>query len=332
MKKLFLIACCFVLLVSCGRNPFKVDLSNTKIDFQFYAFDTDLFAAGTNLEQQLPDLEKKYPNILPLFSSEIITIGYPEDEGFAERLNSFVSDSLILEVKGKVDATIDRNQIKDGLQQAFRYFNYYFPDKVIPEVFTCISGFNQSVIMTDSLMGIGLDKYLGRDCNYYPRLGIPNYQTINMNPDKIVSDAMYAWSTTIFPFNGYGQQLIDRMIYEGKMLYLLDATLPDTPDSLKIGYTQKQLEFCSIKENAMWTYLAEYKMLFSTERMDIKRYVDDSPYTSSFTADSPGRTGAWLGWQIVKAYMNKHSEVTIPELMEEKDCKKILNLSGYQPE
>jgi len=332
MKRLFVIASCFILLVSCHRNPLKVDLSNTKIDFKFDAFDSDLFAAGKDLQARLPALEEKYPNILPLFSSEIITIGYPEDEGFTDRLNSFVTDSLILEVKGEADAAIDRNKIKEELHEAFRYFSYYFPDKVVPEVFTCISGFNQSIIMTDSLMGIGLDKYMGRDCDYYPRLGIPQYQRINMHPDKIVSDAMYAWSTTVFPFSGYGPQLIDRMIYEGKMLYLLDATLPDTPDTLKIGYTQKQLDFCKMKENAMWTYLAEYKMLFSSERMDIKRYVDDSPYTSSFTAESPGRTGAWLGWQIVKAFMKKHSEVTIPELMEEKDCKKILNLSGYQPE
>jgi uncharacterized protein YjaZ len=81
----------------------------------------------------------------------------------------------------------------------------------------------------------------------------------------------------------------------------------------------------------MWTYLAEHKMLFSNERMDIKRYTDDAPYTSSFTADSPGRTGCWLGWQIVKDYMKKNPGMTIPELMEEKDCRKILNYSAYQP-
>lgn len=331
MKRLLWSLCFVTMLISCQRNPFKVDLSGTKIEFQFHALGSDLFAARENLNAQLPALEKKYPTILPLFSSEVITIGFPEDEGFSERLNSFVNDSLMLEVKTQVDETIDRDKIEADLQQAFRYFHYYFPNKVIPEVFTCISGFNQSIIMTDSLMGIGLDKYLGRDCNYYRRLGIPRYKQLAMYPEKIVPDAMYAWGMTTFPFKGYGSQLIDQMIYEGKLLYFQDATLPDLPDSIKIGFTQKQLDFCSAKENAMWTYLAEYKMLFSTERMDIKRYVDDAPYTSSFTAESPGRTGVWLGWQIVKAYMKKHPKTTLPELMEEKDCRKILSLSGYQP-
>lgn len=332
MKKLFFLCICSLFaFASCQRNPFKVDLSNTHINFKFHEFGNDLFAIRNNLNEQLPELENKYPAILPLFSTEVIAIGLPSDSGFADILGTFVNDSLMLEVKSKVDATIDRQLIDEQLTEAFRYFAYYFPDKVIPEVFTCVSGFNQSIIMTDSLMGIGLDKYLGRECEYYPRLGIPKYQQQNMHPAKIVPDALYAWYMSEFPFEGYGQQLIDRMIYEGKLLYMLDATLPDTPDSLKIGFSRKQLDFCNDRENAMWTYLAEHKMLFSNERMDIKRYTDDSPYTSSFTADSPGRTGNWLGWQIVKAYMAKNPGVTIPQLMQEKDCKKILNFSTYQP-
>ncbi len=332
MKKLFFLLICSILVfAACQRNPLKVDLSNTHINFKFQEFGNDLFAIRNNINEQLPVLVQKSPAILPLFSTEVITIGLPEDSGFADILGTFINDSLMLQVKSNVDKKIDRKQIKNQLTDAFRYFTYYFPDKVIPEVFTCISGFNQSIIMTDSLLGIGLDKYLGSDCDYYSRLGIPRYQQQNMHPAKIVPDAMYAWCMSEFPFEGYGSQLIDKMIYEGKLLYLLDATLPNTPDSLKIGFSQKQLDFCIDRENAMWTYLAEYKMLFSNERMDIKRYTDDSPYTSSFTADSPGRTGNWLGWQIVKAYMKKNPSITIPELMQEKDCQKILNYSAYQP-
>jgi hypothetical protein len=191
MKKLFFLIICSVLLfVSCQRNPLKVDLSNTRINFKFHQFGNDLFAIRNNLKDELPELEKKYPSVLPLFSSEVITIGFPQDSGFADILGTFVNDSLMLEVKSKVDETIDRDQIKKQLAEAFRYFAYYFPGKVIPEVFTCISGFNQSIIMTDSLMGIGLDKYLGRTCAYYARLGIPRYQQQNMHPARIVPEAM----------------------------------------------------------------------------------------------------------------------------------------------
>lgn len=323
---------CAALLTACNRNPFKVDLSDTHIAFQYDRFADDLFAAQGKIAASLPGLEAKYPEVLPLFSAEIIRIGVPGDSAFAETLESFVQDTLMNSVFRQVNTAIDQQKLAAGLEEAFRYYHYYFPNKAIPEVFGCVSGFNQSIVMTDRLLGIGLDKYLGRECPYYPRLGIPQYQRINMHPEKIVPDALYAWAMTEFPFSGYGPHLIDRMIYEGQLLYLLDATLPDMPDSLKIGYTRKQMDFCADRETAMWTYLAQYKLLFSTERMDVKRYVDDSPYTSSFTEHSPGRTGTWIGWQIVKAYMKKNPEVTIPDLMNDHDTKKILNLSGYQPQ
>ncbi|WP_372773188.1 hypothetical protein [Mangrovibacterium sp.] len=332
MKNIVTLLAFVLLLISCQRNPLKVDLSNTKIDFRFHDFGNDLFEIKDGFESELSELEKDYPEILPLFTAEIINIGIPGEEGFNDLLLTFLNDSLINEVKAEVDKNIDRHLIREGLAESFRYFHYYFPDRIIPDVFTCVSGFNQSIVMTENLLGVGLDKYLGRDCSYYPRLGIPNYQQLNMYPEKIISDAMYAWGMTEFPFDGYGPHLIDRMIYEGKLLYLLDATLPDTPDTLKIGYTKKQMEFCVEKESAMWTYFVEYKMLFSTERMDIKRYVDDAPYTSSFTDQSPGRTGAWIGWQIVKAYMKNNPEVSLPELMTDKNCKNILNQSAYQPD
>lgn len=331
-RKLSFVLVLLIIISACKQNPLKVDLSDVHIDFEFYNFSDDLFAASGNFESKLPELQAKYPDILPLFTADIITIGLPEDENISGLLNSFVNDTLIREVKNKVDEIIPTEQLKSDLEEAFRYYHYYFPNRIIPKVFTCVSGFNQSIVMTDSILGIGVDKYLGRDCDYYPRLGIPQYLRLNMNPDKIVPDAMYAWGITEFPFVGYGPHLVDRMIYEGKMLYLLDALLPDTADSLKIGYTSEQMDFCRVKENAMWTYLAEYKMLFSTERMDVKRYVEDAPYTSSFTDQSPGRTGAWLGWQIVRAYMKKHPETSLQELMDYKDCKDLLNKSGYQPD
>jgi hypothetical protein len=81
----------------------------------------------------------------------------------------------------------------------------------------------------------------------------------------------------------------------------------------------------------MWTFLAEHKLLFTTDRMSIKRFIDDGPYTSAFTDQSPGRTGAWIGWQIVRSYMKQNKEVTLAELMAKDDFQEILNQSGYQP-
>ena len=81
----------------------------------------------------------------------------------------------------------------------------------------------------------------------------------------------------------------------------------------------------------MWTFLAEHKLLFSTDRMSVKRFIDDGPYTSAFTDQSPARTGAWLGWQIVRSYMKQNKDVKLADLMNNTDFQGILNNSEYQP-
>ena len=319
-------------LFACQNNPLKVDVSDVKINLNFKSYDDDLFAASDHLEQAIPAMQKQYGNFFTLFNYQMIGIGGPDSANFYPQLKSFLADTMIVNLKKMVGEKINKTQLKTEFTNAFKHYHYYFPDKVIPSVYTCVSGFNQSIIVADSLIGISLDKYLGADCKYYPSLGIPEYKIRNMHSRKIVPDAVYFWALTEYPIWPEATKVIEHMIYQGSLLYFEDAMMPDVNDTLKIGFTGKQLAFCEASEQGMWTYLAEHNLLFSTKRMDIKRYVDDGPYTSSFTTDSPGRTGAWLGWQIVKAYMKKNPNVSLKQLMETKDYLGILNQSGYQPD
>ena len=106
----------------------------------------------------------------------------------------------------------------------------------------------------------------------------------------------------------------------------------DGPDSLKIGFRKEQLNWCMAHESEMWNYLIEKKMLFSGDRMGQVRFINPAPFTAPFGQKSPGRTGVWLGWQIVKSYMKKNSKVSLKALMENNDYHKILNDSGYSPD
>ncbi|HKJ42683.1 MAG TPA: hypothetical protein VKA27_11355 [Sunxiuqinia sp.] len=321
-----------LVLFACQNNPLKVDVSDVKVNLNFKSYDDDLFAASGHLEQSISKLQKEYGNFFTLFNYRMIGIGGPDSSSFYPQLKSFLNDTLIVSLKKKVDQRIDKKQLKDEFTDAFKHYRYYFPNKAIPNIYTCVSGLNQSIIVADSLIGISLDKFLGMDCKYYPRLGLPEYKIRNMYPGKIVPDAMHFWGQTEYPISNSASKVIDHMIYQGMLLYYEDAMMPDVPDTVKIGYTKKQLDFCIASEQGMWTYLAEHNLLFSTKRMDIKRYVGDGPYTSSFSPKSPGRVGAWLGWQIVKAYMKKNPKVSLKELMQTKDYLGILNNSGYQPE
>ncbi len=320
---------------SCKKNQLKVDISKVENEIEVVRFDKELFTINTgDTLTSITALSNEYPEFFDLFTYKVIQIGGIGDTLFINGMKQFLTDTMILDVKKLVDAEFsDFRTIEKELVEAFKYFQYHFPDKKLPTIYTCISGFNQSVFTAENIIGIGLDKYLGRDCQYYKKLNsTPQYKILNMHKEKIVSDVAYTWGLTEFENKSKATTLLDNMVYHGKLMYFVDAMLPEMHDSLKIGYTGKQIEWCKRNEAQMWSQLIENKMLYSNKRMDIIRYINNSPTTSGFPLESPGRTGIWIGWQIVREYMKKHPERTLPELMQNSNYQQILNDSKYFPE
>lgn len=331
MKRKYLAV--FLLLfagVSCSRNPLKIDISDISINLQVGHLWKDL-SGGAIDSAKVDFLAKEYGAFFEIFTRRMIWIGGPEEENFIANLQKFATDTMIVRLNRLVTERIDEKKLQSGLENAFKHYNYYFPEKEIPQIVGCISGFNQSVVTADQLIGISLDKFLGRDFPDYAQLGLPLYKRRRMAPENIVPETMMAWAMTEFEKNDNATNLLSYMVYHGKLMYFLDAMLPSVHDTLKIGYTEKQLDFCLKSEPGMWAFLAEHKLLFSSQRMDVKRFIDDAPFTNPFTNESPGRAGVWLGWQIVSAYMKKNPEVDLPRLMQNHDYQEILRKSGYQP-
>lgn len=334
MHKGFLLVALIILITGCHRNPLKVDVSGIDLKLEIKRLDRDIFLVKPGYQQiAIQKLRQTYGSFFNAYNENVIALGDPADSLYAGYLNTFLNDTMRILSRQKIDSVFsDLTGLEKKLQDGFRHYKYYFPHKTIPQVFTIISGFNQSVVMTNDAIGVSLDNYLGADCPFYLMLGLPAYKRENMNRDKIPTDVLYSWAISEFAFDESNTNLISNMIYEGKICYFLDAMFPEEPDYLKIGFKPDQLEWCKKNEAGMWTYLVEHRLLFNTDRMNIIRFTDPAPFTSSFTTDSPGRAGVWLGWQIVKKYMKKNPRISLPELMSENDYQKILNDSGYSPE
>ncbi|MFW6277325.1 MAG: gliding motility lipoprotein GldB [Prolixibacteraceae bacterium] len=323
------------VLFSCNRNRLKVDISDIETDIEFVRFGEELFSIPLkDTLSELSDLRQKYPGFFDLFTYQVIRIGGIEDENFAQYMTSFLTDTMIQNVKADVEEEFSNiKAVKDEINTAFKYYQYHFPEKELPVVYTCISGFNQSVVTAENIIGISLDKYMGRDYKYYQRLNtIPTYKMNSMSKENIPADVAYAWGMTEFNQFSEATTLLDNMIQEGKLIYFTEALLPEAPDSLIIGYTEQETEWVEENEAEMWMYLVEHKMLYSNKRMDIVRYINDGPYTSGFPLESPGKAGVWIGWQIVRKYMNENEDISVKELMQNTDYQGILNASKYYPE
>ena len=59
--------------------------------------------------------------------------------------------------------------------------------------------------------------------------------------------------------------------------------------------------------------------------------MTDAPFTAGFAAESPGRLGAFIGWQIVREYMKESDGSTLKQLMENTNSQQILKVSKYKP-
>ena len=126
--------------------------------------------------------------------------------------------------------------------------------------------------------------------------------------------------------------LISEMIYFGKLHYLKDLFIPETPNNQKIGYTELQEKFCIENESQMWSYLVNEKLLYDNNIKNYQRFIEDGPFTKFYLdidRESPGRVGQWLGWQIVKSYM-ENNDVTLDQLLKTEPTV-IFNKSGYKP-
>ncbi len=333
-RKEILLFFLLLTLAACNSNPLKINTSGIKLSLSAERLDQDLFAVTPkNIDLVVPELQKKYSDFFSLYNVEVLAIGDSQDSLYNNYLLTFLQGSTIAEVKKRSDSIFrDFTPYERQLEKAFKHHLYYYPDASIPKIYTYLSEFNQSIVTMPGAIGISLDNYLGSDCDFYRRLGWPLYKRANLVPQKLVYDVLYGWTSQQFEYKGNAENLVSGMIHEGKLLYFLDALVPDGPDSLKIGINQEQLTWCKEHESEMWSYLVENRMLFSSDRMNMVRFINPAPFTTPFGQKSPGKTGVWMGWQIVKSYMKKNPGTTLQGLMTEQDCHKILNESGYAPD
>ncbi len=334
MSKVFLLLSMIALFVCCHRNPLKVDVSKIELKLTIKRLDQDIFAVTPdNAAQLIPRIRESYGAFFDAYTKNVIAIGDLSDPMFPTYFNSFLTDSIQIVSRKQIDSVFtDLSQIQQKIEEGFKHYSYYFPQKKIPSLITINSGFNQSIVLTSDAVGISLDNYLGSDCQFYKRLGIAQFKRELMTKSKIATDVLYGWGVSEFEYDETSNSLISQMIYQGKMLYFLEAMFPEEPEESIIGYLPEKLDWCKKNESQMWTYLIEHKLLFNSERLNSIRLLNPAPFTSIFSPDSPGRTGIWIGWQIVRSYMDKHSNITLPILMAETDYQKILNESGYSPE
>ncbi len=339
MKKLVTSILTVFVLFGCSSRKQAPDVSTIKIDLKTVRFEKDFFAIDTNnMDKELQKLYTNQRGFTQDFLYNILGIVHNPDS-IMSNSKLFIStyrNIYIASLKAYNDFTPIENEVKKGLQ----YVNYYFPKYPLPKkIITFIGPFNSyaGIITPDNSLAVGLQLYLGKNFTVYQSDEVlnmyPSYVSRRFEPQYIPVNCMKNIIDDIFVLTQptkRSTQLIEKMIDEGKRLYVLDAFMPNTADSLKTGYTQQQIENSIASEKNIWAYFVESDLLYQTDPTQINPYINDGPNTAELGDKSPGNIGQFVGYQIVKKWMEKNDKIGLDKLIT-MPAKQIFEEAKYRP-
>lgn len=332
----FFIAILFGLIFfSCSSKNSAPDVSNIKVDVQLKRFDKDLFSIDTNnIESSLNKLQQQYGSFMNDYLYNIMVLT-PQPDTVKQKIKLFLHDyNYVYNATEKQFSNF--NDAFDKIKKGLQYVKYYFPDYRTPaNVITFIGPVEgYANVLTQSGLAVGLQLYLGQNFPVYSSEFItevyPDYQQRRFERAYIPVNCMKNIVSDIYPEKTGSDPLVYQMIDAGKRLYLLDHFLPQLADSLKTGYTQQQLNGCYENEAGIWNYFVQNSLLFITDPIQIRDYMQDGPHTEVFGKGSPGFIGQFIGWQIVKKWMIAHNKTTLPQLINTPE-KQIYDEAKYKP-
>ena len=326
----------FILTFLSCKQGTKPDVSAIQLDVKIDRFDRDLYLGKNKDINQTNDLlQKKYG---AFYDDYIHRMVGNETYSPNEILSTLFKDQAYSDLNKEVDSVFSNMApIEKDLTQTFKYIKYYYPKARVPRFISFISGFAVQTPIGDDYMGIGLDMFLGKDSKFYRAIveSVPLYLSKRFTPQYVVPRLTETYAREeLFAERDEDRTLLAKMIHNGKILYFMDQVLAENvPDSVKIGYTTKQIEWCKTFESDIWGYYLQNELLFETDYQKIQVFLSEGPFTPGLGErnESAPKLGIWTGWQIVRKYMKENPSVTLQQLMVEKNPQKILQASKYKP-
>jgi len=315
-KYLFLLP--LSLLITCS-NEYKMEEAIAKIPVTLDINRFDLaFKNATSTD--LPDLKQNYSYLFPPRTPDSVWVNKMTDS-----LQNILYDEVENHFRKNDDYQTD-------LKKFFKHLKFYNTNfNKVPAITTLVNevDYRNRVIVTDRIILIALDNYLGADHEFYQN--IPKYIASNLKASNIVVDIAEEYA------KDYTQQrkrrrFIDNMVYFGKLLYFKDITIPFKAEHERINYTPEELQWAEANESAIWSYFVERELLFSTDPKLASRFLATAPFSKFYLEldnESPGKLGQYMGWQIVKAY----AEATNKDLFDvlATDPEELFKVSKFKP-
>lgn len=182
----------------------------------------------------LQQMSTQYPTEMRTLIEDILQLGEVNAPHINSQFLSFYQDTTLQAILNEVQMQYaDLSDISQALENAFQRLRRSIPGLTIPRFYTQVGALNQSIIISDSTIGISLDKYLGADYQPYTRF-YDERQRATMTRANIVPDCVLFYLLSLYPLKDFETRTKeDRDAHMGKVMWaanhILGKSHYDTP-------------------------------------------------------------------------------------------------------
>ena len=180
----------------------------------------------------LQQMNTAYPQQTRTLIEDVLKIGHVNDSEINLKFLAFYQDSTLQTLLAEAEQQYaNMDDINQELTDAFARLQEMIPDIEVPLIYAQIGSLDQSVIVGNGLLGISLDKYLGKDYPLYLRedYGYTEEQRRVMTRQNIVPDCIGFYLLSLFPMpSEYAQSQLGRDMHIGKVQWVVNQAMNKT--------------------------------------------------------------------------------------------------------
>ena len=309
--------CLFISVSSCDRkSALQKEIQAITMEVSVERFDQVFMKIKA---ENLAYLKIPYPFLFP---------NQTPDSVFIKR----TQDPIQKLIQASVDSVfVNFESTELDLRSLYKHIKYYNPSLKKPRLITVYSDidYRNKVIVTDSIVLICIDNYLGAKHEFYD--GFYSYIKKNMKKDQIVMDLADNYAARWIN-SSRRNTFLEELVYQGKKLYLKDLWVPSADDHIKIGYTEDEFQWAEDNEFYIWQYFIENELLYSNELKLLTRFINPGPFSRfnlELDSESPGSIGRYIGWKIIRSYV-KNNNTSLLQMLQ-MDAQSIFNKAKFKP-
>lgn len=314
-----------LILSSCSENRLDVDVSNTSLEQEFFYIDKQLYNKSLDSTEIIHRKLSKNLDQLYLYEWQQNLQTNLSDSLF-KQIHSFYQSAYISDLeKAKLKILSQVKTKEEQITTAFRYFMFHFDSVSPPDQVIYMNKLFSNIHCSDSAVTVAPESYIPPESEVIssiPKNQLYEWQRDRMDIQYLERDILVNW-IQVHLFNEIDKQLAQHIVQAGKLLYILNASFPNADERYILRYSEVDWKWATQHEEMTWNYLVKEQLLFKNNRRDKANFLNAGPTTVGLPEESPDRMGQYLGYKMVKGFMQENKQVSLQDLLEI-DYNKIL--------